>query len=156
MFVALTITSRQALQMLIVLLPLMIYATKIDKEELKKYVLVGSLGGLVINVLYGLFIVNQVEILSSFSKDIFLGGTMLFIILLVQYNIVWVGEISRLVLLNGEKDYEVKIEKISLFLLAFFAVFRESLEIAVSLIIIIPLLLIFTKKQLKNIIIKNK
>ncbi|WP_461206627.1 FTR1 family protein [Clostridium sp. DL1XJH146] len=134
MLTALTITFREALEMLIILVPLMIYVTKIGKEELSKYIVIGSSAGLVVSIISGILIISGINSLRGLSKDIFLGGTMVFIALLVLYNIAWVGKIGKTVSLSVEDNNEVKLEKISLFLLAFVTVFRESLEIILFLI----------------------
>lgn len=130
------ITFRECLEMLLIIIPLLIYIQKINRIDLSKYIYTGSIFGVLTSIVVGKVLVGQVNTLQGYTQQVFLGAMMILLAILILYNIVWIGKQNKNLTLDINEKYNVKLKGISLFLLAFFTIFRESLEI---IIFIVPL-----------------
>ncbi len=134
MSVSIIMAFRECLEMLLIILPLLIFLNNIGKKSLSKYVYYGSAVGIVINILAGVFLIGQVNKLDGYFHQLFLGGSMIFLAILILYSIVMLSKQSKELTLNVTEKYDVKLNGLSLFLLAFVTVFREGIEIVLFLL----------------------
>ena len=131
---AIVITFRECLEMFIIIIPLILYVGKIDRKDLQKFIFAGIGIGFASSILSALFLVNSINSLEGLAKEIFLGGTMIFIAILILYNIVWIGRQSKNLSLDVTSKFDVMLKGGSLLLLAAVTIFRESLEIIMFLL----------------------
>lgn len=129
MITAMIISFRECLEMLLIIVPLLVYLKKIDNLNLSKFVYAGTLIGAISSVILGIVLVKQVNFLDGYSQKLFLGCMMLFLSALILYSIIWVGKQNKIETLNITDKYDIKLTGISLFLLSFITIFRESIEI---------------------------
>lgn len=125
---------REFFEMVLVLIPLIIYIKKQGEGKLSKYVVYGAVMGFAISILSGVFIYMKVLTLQVAMKEIFEGSMSIFLSALVLYNIVLLSFSKKSYGKNVEESYKFKNTAISLILLSFITVFRESLEIIVFLL----------------------
>ncbi|MDP4145841.1 MAG: FTR1 family protein [Bacillota bacterium] len=124
-----TISLRECLEMLIVIVSLLAYVVKIDKKYLMKYIIGGSLAGLGTSIVGGLIVYRQAEQLQGFSKDIFMGSMMLFLCFLILYYMVWIKNQQKFTEMSLEDKYNIKATALGLFAFSLLNVFRECIEI---------------------------
>lgn len=122
----LVITFRETLEMMLMIIPLIVYLKKIDKASLTKYIYGGILGGVTSSIVVGTLIYFVLTSLNVASQEVFIGFLALIISGLIAYNIVIINKKKTF----AQSDNFNNITTISsLFLLSFITVFRESLEI---------------------------
>lgn len=124
--------------MFIVIFSLIAYAVKINRKNLIKYIWGGSFLGIIVSVFTGLFVFGQAQKLEGFAQQLFQGSIMLFLAVLILYNVIGIGKQKKLLSINdsvGEANYNGKA--VSLFLIPFLAVFRESLEVIMFVLALI-------------------
>jgi high-affinity iron transporter len=131
---SIVITFRECLEMLIIIIPLILYVGKIERKDLQKFIFIGMVIGFVSSIFSAAFLVNSINSLEGLAKEIFLGGTMIFIAMLILYNIIWMGKQSKNLSLDITSKFDVKLKGGSLLLLAAVTIFRESLEIIMFLL----------------------
>lgn len=134
MSIAIIITFRECLEMLIIIVPLLVYLHKSERTDLAKYIYTGCGAGIVTSIITAAILVGQVNKLDGYVQQLFLGITMIFLSSLILYSIVMVSKQSKNLSLNITDKYDVKLSAISMFLLAFITIFRESLEIIIFLL----------------------
>jgi len=128
------VAFRECLEMLLIIVPLLVYLRKVDRPDLLKYIYSGCTLGIFTTFATGGLILGQVTSLKGYSKDFFEGSMMLFIAGLVLYNIVWIGKQNKNITLDINKKDISNLTGTSLFLLSFLTIFRESLEIIMFLV----------------------
>ncbi|WML37112.1 FTR1 family protein [Clostridium sp. OS1-26] len=131
MVTTMIIAFRESFEMLLVIVPLLVYLSKINREDLKKYLYAGSGSGVALSVLTGVIIFNQAKSIDAAVQHIFQGAMMLFLAALILYSIVLLRKQSKAIPTKEEDNVNVKITAVSLFTLAFLTIFRESLEITI-------------------------
>lgn len=131
MVTTMIIAFRESFEMLLVIVPLLVYLSKINRTDLKKYLYVGSGSGVALSVLTGVIIFNQAKSIDAAVQHIFQGSMMLFLAALILYSIVLLRRQSKALPTKEEDNMNVKITAVSLFTLAFLTIFRESLEITI-------------------------
>lgn len=134
MSIPIIIAFRECFEMLLIIVPLLIYLNKIERLDLSKYIYMGCGTGALISVITGALLIGQVGKLNGYLQELFLGVTMILISALILYSIVWVSNYNKQQTLNITDKYNVKLTGISLFILSFITIFRESLEIIMFLI----------------------
>lgn len=134
MSIPIIIAFRECFEMLLIIVPLLIYLNKIERFDLSKYIYMGCGTGALISVITGVLLIGQVGKLDGYLQQLFLGLTMILISVLILYSIVWVSNHNKEQTLNITDKYNIKLTGISLFILSLITIFRESLEIIMFLI----------------------
>jgi len=134
MLTPIIITFRECLEMLLIIIPLIVYLHKINRTDLSKYIYAGSLIGVITSIISGKLLIGQVNNLEGYAQQVFLGAMMIFLAGLILYSIIWVGKQNKNFSLDINKKYNVKLTAFSLLLLSFVTIFRESLEIIMFLL----------------------
>lgn len=129
MLTSLIISFRECFEMLLILVPLLAYLTKIDRKDLSKYIYFGSFIGLFTSLASGVLIFKQVKSLEFAVKGLFEGSIMLFLSALILYSIILIKKQRKEIAKTSFDASTVKITAYSLFILSFLTIFRESLEI---------------------------
>ncbi len=129
MTTSLVISFRECLEMLLVIVPLLAYVSKIGRKDLSKYIYYGSFSGVILSIVTGVLIFNQVKALDFAIQKIFEGSIMLFLSTLILYSIILMKKQKKQITINSPNTVNVKTTSYSLFILAFLTIFRESLEI---------------------------
>ncbi len=131
MITTIIIAFRESLEMFLVIVPLLVYLTKIDRKDLRKYVYTGTLTGVILSLGTGAVLFNTAQSLQTSAQKIFQGSMMLFLAGLILYSIVLLKKQNKSFTTDINKNVNVKITAASLFVLAFLTIFRESLEITI-------------------------
>lgn len=147
---AIVVTFRESLEALLLVAPLLIYLHKIDKHELKKYIYLGIFLGLFLGIVCGSLLIGQINHLTEQMQQIFRGVMLIFLALLVLYNIIYIFKNDKSFSLNKEIDFNLELKWTSLFLIAFLNVFRESLEI---IVFVVPLTINIPFNMIVSIIV---
>jgi len=92
-------------------------------------VYLGAISGLIFSVILGGAIFNEARGLSGISKDIFEGGMMLLAASLVAYFIVWMNKQNQNIACQIKNKVEEKNTNLGIFVLSFFSVLREGVEL---------------------------
>lgn len=129
MLTSLIISFRECLEMLLIIVPLLVYLGKTDKSQLSKYVYGGCLIGVLSSITTGTLIFNQVKALEFAVQSIFNGSLMIFLAALVLYNMVLMNKQKQQLDFDTAEKFTTSGTALNLFLLAFTTIFRESLEI---------------------------
>lgn len=129
MFTIGLITFRETFEMVLIIVPLLAYITRLGRKDLSKYIYMGSTLGLAVSVLIGSFLYVGVGGLSGASKSIFEGSMSFFLCGLILYSIIWIGRQNRTEAISIEAKYKIEPTGIGLLLLSFLSVFRECLEL---------------------------
>lgn len=138
MLTSLIVSFRETLEMLVVLVPLIIYLYKVKKVNLAKYLFIGSGVGILSSIFTGIFVLGQAKLMSKSAQSIFEGAMFIILSAFLIYGIAWMGRLNKGLSLSTEGRRDSKLTGLSMFLIAFLTIYRESLEI---LIFVIPLLL---------------
>lgn len=134
MITPMIVAFRECLEMLLIIVPILVYLHKINRVDLSKYIYSGCVLGILTTLVTGGLILGQVTSLVGYSKEFFEGSMMLFIAGLVLYNIVWLGKQRKNITLDANEKHISNITGTGLFLLGFLTIFRESLEIVMFLL----------------------
>ncbi|MGY0374474.1 FTR1 family protein [Clostridium sp. JNZ J1-5] len=129
MITSLIVSFRECFEMLLILVPLLAYISKIDRKDLAKYIYSGSLLGVLSSIICGVLIFNQVKSLEFAVQGLFEGSIMLFLAALILYSIVLIKKQRKQLNTDSLDASTVKTTSYSLFVLSFLTIFRESLEI---------------------------
>ena len=117
--------------MLLIIVPIMIYLKKMDKTQLQKYVIAGSVSGTFLSMALGALIFNEIHTLDFAVQDFFEGGSMLFIAFLILITMVLMKKQAKQLDLNKPEEMKINSSAFGLFVIAFITIFRESLEIVI-------------------------
>lgn len=134
MLTPMLITFRESLEILLVIAPLLVFLRKVERTELSKYIYTGYISGTIVSVIIGCFLFASAKSLEGYAANIFEGSMMLFLAGLLLYSIGWVGKTKKNITLDKDKNYDMKLTGVSLFLMSFITVFRECLEIVLFLL----------------------
>ena len=134
MITPMIIAFRECLEMLVIIIPLLAFLTKVEKRYLSKYVYGGGIAGAALSTIIGIVLYITTQSLEGYAQQIFLGSLMLFISGLVLFNIAILRKQSKNITLDANDHSNDNLTGISLFLLAFATIFRESIEIVMFLI----------------------
>ncbi|GIM28628.1 hypothetical protein CPJCM30710_12940 [Clostridium polyendosporum] len=129
MITSLVITFREFLEMLLTVIPLLVYLKKVDKSQYQKYIYSGCFTGILATILVVILILTQIRTLELVVQNVFQGSLMIFLSALILYNIVLMNNEKKYFDLNAPEKMNIRTTAFNLFLLAFITVFRESLEI---------------------------
>lgn len=129
MFTITFITFRETLEMVLIIIPLLAYISKLDKKELSKYIYIGSLAGLIASIATGIFLFTGIKGMSGFSQNIFEGSMSFFLCALILYSIVWLDIQNKNYTASIEDKFKIQVTGVSLFLLSSLTIFRECLEL---------------------------
>lgn len=131
MVITAIIAFRESLEMLLVIVPLIIYVTKINRIDLRKYIYSGTGIGVILSIGCGTALFNQAKNLETAVQHIFQGSMMLFLSALIVYSIILLKKQKKAFTTKIDKNFNIKLTGFSLFILAFLTIFRESLEITI-------------------------
>lgn len=132
------IIFRESLEMILILIPLIIYLKKANKQSLIKFVSGGALTGFIASVGIGTVLFQVLDSFPDNMKEFFFGFLALIISGLILYNLVIINKEKKSTDPNSFKD---TAKPSTLFLLGFITVFRECLEI---ILFILPTLILST------------
>jgi high-affinity iron transporter len=129
MFTITLVSFRETLEMVLIIIPLLAYVTRLGRKDLSKYIYLGSFLGFLVSFLCGSALLISANNLNGFSGDIFKGCMSLFLCTLIIYSIVWISKQNNSPANGVENKYNFQITGLSLFLLSLLSVFRECLEL---------------------------
>lgn len=135
---SLIIGFREVFEMVLVIVPLLIYVKK-NEENLSKYIYLGMIFGIVTSLVSGIFIYSNIIMLTGRVKEVFLGAMSLFLAALVLYNIIILSFKGKNYNVDIRTNYNFSLTGISLLILSFITIFRESIEI---IIFVLPSMII--------------
>lgn len=131
MLISLFIAYRDALEALIVLVPLLAYVFSSNKFFLSKYIYAGASIGLLVSIMEGTAVFHLAKALNESSLRTFEGSMMLFVSGLILYFIVTVEGFSKTKPENTKKDHALNLEGYPLFIIALLTVLKEGLDVVV-------------------------
>lgn len=131
MVTTMILAFRESFEMLLIIVPLLVYLAKIDRGDLKKYIYLGSGIGVFTSILTGIIIFNQAKSLQTTAQHVFQGCMMIFLATLILYSIILLRKQSKSLVMKADSDINIKVTEVSLFILLFITVFIESLEITI-------------------------
>lgn len=131
MIAFITVAFRECLEMFLVIGALLAYLSKVNRRDLNKYIYSGSVLGTVVSLILGSILFTTARSLEGYGAEIFEGSMMLFASGLIAYSLYLFGKQNFTSNSSIEERYNFTTTAISLFLLTFLTVFRESLEIIV-------------------------
>lgn len=134
MLSATIIGFREFFEMTLVLVPLLIFIKRQGEDNLSKYIIYGAFIGFVLSILSGVFIYVKILTLQGEAKVLFEGSMSVFLAALVLYNIIILSFSNKSYTTKIEDNFKFNNTAISLLILSFITVFRESLEIIVFLL----------------------
>lgn len=73
------IAVRESLEMLLVIVLLPIYVSKIGQKDLRKYIYYGGATGIVLSIGWGVFLFDQAKNLDTAFQQVFQGVMMIFL-----------------------------------------------------------------------------
>ena len=129
MFTIAFITFRESLEMTLIIIPLLVYISKLSKRDLNKYIYMGSLTGFLASIATGIFLFTGIKGLNNFSKNIFEGSMSFFLSALILYSIVWLDTQNKNYSISIEDKFNIQVTGVGLFLLSSLTIFRECLEL---------------------------
>lgn len=156
------ISMRESIEMLMVVIALAVYAEKINKRELLKFIYGGAVLGFGVSLLSSVILYNQTKFLEGYAKDLFNGSLMIFLSILVIYYIVWMKRQKKTFNMDISEKYNISMTGFGMLMFSFLTVFRETLEIVMfiipmlggsKLIIILGVLIGFAAALTINILI---
>lgn len=128
------VAFRESMEMLIVIIALIAYVVKIGKEQLLKYIFLGSFTGLTVSAGCGAFFLNEAKSLQGPGRDIFEGSMMIFLCFLILYYMVWMRGQKKFVNLDIEQKYNIKTTGFGFFIFSLLTIFRECTEVIIFMI----------------------
>lgn len=135
MLTSFIINFREVLEMLLIIVPMLIYVNKINQKNLEKYIFAGTAAGAMSSILVGWLIFEKIKGFEGISKQIFQGSIMIFISMLLLYNIIIIQKQNKYSDNNAENNnIDYKLTSANLFLVPFLTVFREGMEIVLFLL----------------------
>lgn len=134
MLTSLVISAREFLEMLLIIVPILVYLKKVDKFNLSKFLFTGSFLGLVSSSVVGGLILKEIHTIDFAVQEFFKGSLMILIAMLILYNLVLINKEPKKIGTINENDSSSNFTGLSLFLLGLITVFRESLEVVLFLL----------------------
>lgn len=125
------ITFREALEAALIVSILLAYLRKIDREDLNKYLYLGTGVAILSSVLLGWVVLTVYGGLPPGVDKIFEGVASITATIVLTYMIFWMAKNSRKIRNELQKKIDIAVTKgnvLSLSTLAFVSVFREGLE----------------------------
>jgi high-affinity iron transporter len=125
------ITFREALEAALIVSILLAYLRKIDREDLNKYLYLGTGIAILSSAVIGAVVLTVYGGLPAGVDKIFEGVASITATIVLTYMIFWMAKNAREIRSELHKKLEVAITKgnvLSLSTLAFVSVFREGLE----------------------------
>ena len=117
--------------MLLVIVPLLIYVSKVGRKDLRKYIYYGGTTGVALSVGCGVFLFDQAKNLDTAFQQVFQGVMMIFLAGLILYSIILLKRQKKVFTTNIDENTKLTVTAVSLFTLTFLTIFRESLEITI-------------------------
>ena len=134
MWLSIVVALRECLEMLLIIVPLLVYIYKIKRYDLSKFIFLGIGTGILLSIVSAVFLFTQIYKMEGYSQQLFLGISMIFLAALILYSIVWVSKQNKNFSLDITDKYDIKLQGFSLFILSLITIFRESLEIIMFLV----------------------
>lgn len=131
MITTMIIAFRESFEMLLIIVPLLAYVSKIGRSDLKKYIFYGTTTGVALSVGCGVFLFNQAKNLDTAFQQVFQGAMMIFLAALILYSIILLKKQNKVFTTKIDDNMKLTVTAASLFTLAFLTIFRESLEITI-------------------------
>lgn len=125
------ITFREALEAALIVGIIAAYVRKIGREDLNKYIIVGSSSAIGISLLLGIIIFITFGELTGIYEKVFEGSAAITATIVLTYMIFWMGRNSRMIKgeLEGQVDSSITGgHMIGIASLTFVAVVREGIE----------------------------
>lgn len=129
MFTIALVSFRETLEMVLIILPLLAYVKRLQRDDLTKYIYWGSITGLIASILCGSFLYTSANNLTGFSHNVFQGSMSLFLCGLIVYSVMWISKQNNKYSGNVEGKFKFETTGMSLFLLSMLSIFRECLEL---------------------------
>ena len=129
MFNIAVISFRETLEMVLIIIPLLAFITRLGRKDLSKYIYIGSISGLVVSIVSGLFLFITARGLTGFSQNIFEALMSFLLCGLIIYSVAWVSKQNNNFNSSIEAKYNIQITGVGLFLLSALTIFREFLEL---------------------------
>lgn len=136
MLSAMVIVFRESLEALIVISSLMTYVKRINNSKLFKFIGLGSLIGMILSGTTGFLLYEHLQSLQGFARQVFESSMMIFVAILIAYNLFLMSKIPKTQEADIEQKYNVKPTGFSMFVIPLIVVYRESLE---AIMMLIPL-----------------
>lgn len=127
----LVLSFRESFEAVLVIGIIFSYISKSPKNELKIYVIYGAIIGMIVSFIGGALIFSSVKGLEESGMEIFEGIMMLISAGLIAYFVIWMSNQNRHIGASIKASVDKKLTGIGIFTLAFFAVFREGLELVI-------------------------
>lgn len=124
------ISFRETLEMFIMILPLLAYIKKTNKDNLSKFIYIGGILGALCSIGSGVFIFVQAKSIEGHAQQIFVSSMMIFLSALILYNVFMLGKNTKTMTFDDDKKFAA-LSPFSLFMITFITIFRESLEIII-------------------------
>lgn len=137
MLSALVIVFRESLEALIVISSLLTYVKKANNARLLKFIWLGSLAGMVLSAVTGFVLFENIQNLQGFARQIFESSMMIFVSLLIAYNLFLISKVQKTSEEDIEQRYNVNPTGFSMFVIPLIVVYRESLE---AIMMLLPLI----------------
>jgi high-affinity iron transporter len=131
LFPSFLIAFRESLEAALIIVIMAVYVRKIRKENLNRYLYLGTGFAIVLSVVLGAFIQVVYGGLSGVSAEVFEGAASLIATVVLTYMIFWMARNAQKIKGELQQKIDVAITKEQVFgiaTLAFIAVFREGLE----------------------------
>lgn len=134
MWLSTVVAFRECLEMLLIIVPLLVYIYKIKRYDLAKFIFFGIGVGISLSIISVVLLFTQIYKMEGYVQQLFLGMSMIFLSLLILYSIVWVSKQNKNFSLDITDKYDIKLQGFSLFILSLITIYRESLEIIMFLV----------------------
>ena len=129
MFPSLMIAYREALEAVLIIVPMLAYVITKNKSFLTKYIYTGALSGIVVSVIGGAAVFSFAKTLGGTTEQYFQGSMMLFVAGLILFIVVWMQGSKN----PSAENHEIQLNtnRYPLFIVSFLTVFKEGLEVVV-------------------------
>jgi high-affinity iron transporter len=131
MITSFVISFRESLEVFLILVPLVIYFFKIKKTSMIRMIIYGVGLGMLSTGIAAALLFGQLNNLEGLGKRIFDGGIFVFLSMLILLNIIQFIRQKKYLTQRPEAVEETGLSAVSLFMLSYATVFRESLEIII-------------------------
>jgi high-affinity iron transporter len=125
------LSLRESLEAVLIVGIVLTTLTQENKEKLKKYVWAGMLGGVFISALGGAVLFNTAQSLSDENLEIVEAFMRMIAAGFIAYFVVWLALQNQGISASIKNRVTQTSTGISLFLLVFFGVLREGLELVI-------------------------
>ncbi len=132
MFTPMIISFRECMEIFVLLIPLLAYVHKVGRKDLAKKIYLGSLCGFLASIAVAYLIFSEASLLKGMGENVFKGGIMIFISILLIYSVIILRKQKSVSFDNIEA--KVVLTGFGIFLLSFLTVLREFMEITIFIL----------------------